>query len=85
MTLYPQEYKLAPNTEGLYVLLLGIEELQQRQTEQTLKRRIEELEREMREKDAQLEHCRSVLSDRRKPTACRRCKARKIKVDSDLP
>jgi len=80
MTFYPQEYKQIPNTEGLYVLLLGIEVLEHRQTEQTWKRRIEDLEKEVIEREAQLEHYRSLLSDRRKPTACHRCKARKIKV-----
>ena len=62
------------------MLLLGIEVLEHRQTEQTWKRRIEDLEKEVIEREAQLEHYRSLLSDRRKPTACHRCKARKIKV-----
>jgi len=81
MALQTQEYNPSANTESLDLLILvACKEIERNQTEDLLRRNIEELEKEVREKTVQLEHCRSLLSDRRKPTACRRCKERKIKV-----
>ena len=88
MALLCEAYIPTENNEKLQMFsLLACHEFKHFEMEQSLKRKIEELEGDLRKKEAELEeknaeveYCRTALSDRRSPTACRRCKERKTRV-----